>query len=171
MAMLMMALAAGTAVYSHEQQSQAAEDQGEALNEAEKARQSDMERAMQQQAEAATEEMNAAHRASLNDMATLEAIAGEFGGGNTVSRARAVTALQHNENLATVTANGRRSVAEIGYASRASQFNTRNQLSSIQTPSKVGLALQIANAGAQAYGSYETNQRLDKLASKGATIK
>ncbi|MFN3914735.1 MAG: hypothetical protein ACK4K3_07430 [Aquabacterium sp.] len=162
----MFGLSAGSAFMNYEAQVDAAENQGQALVDAENARQADLARQMQQQAEAATEEMNAANRQAIADMATLDAVAGEYGLGRSVSRERAVMGVQQGETMATIRANGRRNLAEIGYGARASQANTRAQLKAIPVPSKVGLALQIGSAAAQSYGGYKTNQRLDKLAAQ-----
>lgn len=162
-------LTSATAVYQHQEGVKTAERQSEALSLQEGLTQMDLERKQAQQREADAEEMNAAHRSALSDLASLDAIAGEYGGGKTAERGRAVLGVQQGETLATVGANSRKGLAEASYASIASKRNTIAQIRSIQAPSRVGTALSIANAGAQAYGSYQTQSKLNDLASKGKT--
>lgn len=154
---------------AHESQVDAAENQSEALSKAENLRQMDMERQMNQQAAAATDEMNAAHRAALSDMATLDTIAGEYGGGNTATRGRAVAGVQQGEGLATIAANARNGLSEIGYAAQASRTNSLAQIRSIQTPSQVGTLLAMGSQAAAGANASQQNAKLDKLAAAGKT--
>lgn len=166
---IMTAMAIGSAYMAHEGQVQAAESQSEALAKQEDLRQMDIERQASEQREIASQEMNAANRQAIADMATFDTIAGEYGGGNSTSRERAVMAVQRDETLATINSNGRRGMAEIGYAARASRNNALSQIGSIQGPSQVGTLLSIGSAAVGGYNNYQNNQRLDKLASQKAT--
>lgn len=158
-------LTAGTTVMQHQAGVRAAEKQGEALVKADALRQSDLERQLNQQQAQGAEEMNAAHRAALSDNATLDALAGEYGGGATVDRARAVGGLQQGETLATISANSRNGLAETGYTSISSRQNTLSQLRAIQAPSQVGTALAIASNGVNAYGQVQNfNKQNDRAA-------
>ncbi|KGM41695.1 hypothetical protein JY96_20945 [Aquabacterium sp. NJ1] len=152
---------------AHKEGVKAAENQSEALSKAEDMRQADLSRQMEQQNAAAADEMHAAHKAALADMATLDTISGEYGGGNTVSRGRSVQQLQQDENLATVNANNRNAMAEIGQASIASRQNALSQIKAITAPSKVGTMLQIGTQAMGAYNQSQQQSKLDKMASQG----
>lgn len=165
----MAALTVASTYASHEAQVQAAEGQSEALAKQEDLRQMDIERQAAEQREVATQEMNAANRAALADMATFDTIAGEYGGGNSTSRERNVMGVQRDETLATISSNARRGMAEIGYAARASRNNALSQIGAIRGPSQIGTLLSIGAAGVGAYNTMKTNERLDNLASQKAT--
>ncbi len=168
---VMAVMAIASTYMAHEAQVEGAEAQSEALAKQEDLRQMDIERQASEQREIATQEMNAANRAAIADMATFDTIAGEYGGGNSTSRERAVMAVQRDETLATISSNGRRGMAEIGYAAQASRNNTLSQIGAIRGPSQVGTLLSIGGQAVGAYGNYQQNQRLDKLASQKATVK
>ncbi len=165
----MAVLTVASTYMAHEGQVQAAEGQSEALAKQEDLRQMDIERQASEQREIASQEMNTANRQAIADMATFDTIAGEYGGGNTTSRERNVMGVQRDENLATIGSNGRRGMAEIGYAAQASRNNTLSQIGAIKGPSQIGTLLSIGGQVAGAYGSYQQNQRLDKLAPQKAT--
>lgn len=166
----MAGLAIAGTLEAHKAGVKAAENQSEALSKAADLKQADLDRQMLQQGAANAEEMNAAHRSALNDMATLDTLSGEYGGGNTVARGRSVLQIQQDETLATVGANARNGLAEIGHASIASDQNALSQIRAIQYPSKVGTMLQI---GTQALGAYNNSQQQDKLdlAAQGRTTR
>lgn len=165
-----LGLTAGSTYMQHEAGVKAAENQSEALTKQDAFRQMDLERQMQQQNAQAADEMNAAHRSALSDMATLNAIAGEFGGGATAERGKAVSNIQAGETLATVGSNARNGLAETGYAASSSRENTLAQIRSIQGPSQIGTLLSLGAQATGSYNSYQTNKRLDKLASEGKTV-
>ena len=154
---------------AHKAGVKAAEQQSQALSQAADLRQADLDRQMLQQGAASAEEMNAAHRSAMSDMATLDTLSGEYGGGNTVARGRSVLAAQQDETLATVGANARNGLAEIGHASIASNQNALSQIRAIQAPSRAGTMLQIGSQAVSAYNMSQQNAKLDKLASGGTT--
>lgn len=165
---MMATMAIASTYMAHEGQVQAAEGQSDALAKQEDLRQMDIARQASEQREVAAQEMSAANRQAIADMATFDTIAGEYGAGNTTSRARNVMGVQRDETLATIGSNGRRGMAEIGYAAQASRNNTLSQIGSIRGPSQVGTLLSIGSQVAGAYGSYQQNQRLNDIASKTA---
>lgn len=165
----MAVMAIASTYMAHEAQVDGAEAQSEALAKQEDLRQMDIERQASEQREIATQEMNAANRAAIADMATFDTIAGEYGGGQSTSRERAVMAVQRDETLATISSNGRRGMAEIGYAAQASRNNTLSQIGSIKGPSQVGTLLAIGGQAVKAIGTYEQNQWLNDRAAKNAT--
>ena len=166
---IMTTMAIAGTYMAHEAQVQGAESQSEALAKAEDLRQMDIERQASEQREAASQEMNAANRQAIADMATFDTIAGEYGGGNSTSRERSVIGVQRDETLATISSNARRGMAEIGYAAQASRNNTLSQIGAIKGPSQIGTLLSIGSQAVGGYNNYQTNQRLDKLAAQKAT--
>jgi hypothetical protein len=171
LAVVSTAVMAGTAYTAHEQGVKAAENQSDALSKAEDMRQADMARQMEQQNAAAADELNAAHRAALSDMSTLDTLAGEMGGGGTASRARSVAGIQQDETLATIGHNATNGLAEIGFTAKASHENALSQIRGIQAPSQVGTLLAIGSAGLNGYNNYQQGQKLDKLAAQGKQVK
>jgi hypothetical protein len=165
MTIAMAALAIGSAYMGHEQQVKSAEAQGEAIQQANDLQQMDLERQRNQQQAKSAEEANAAHRAAFADMATLDAIAGEYGGGATANRGRAVMGVQQGETLATINSNARNGLTETSYASVASLKNAQSSANAIRAPSQLEGLLTIGAAAGQSWNNYETGQRLDKMAS------
>lgn len=155
----------------HEAQVDMAEKQGQAIAEANALQQMDLARQRDQQLAQATDQTNEAHRQALADMATLDAIAGEFGGGNTANRGRAVLGVQQGETLATIGTNALNGLTETAFASRAAYRNASSQIRSIRAPSQLEGLLTIGSAALSSYNNYQTNQKLDKLASEGKTVK
>lgn len=165
----MAGLAIASTLMAHEAGVDAAESQTEALAKQEDLRQMDIERQASEQREIANQEMNAANRQAIADMATFDTIAGEYGGGNSTTRERNVIGVQRDETLATIASNARNGMAEIGFAAKASRNNALSQISAVKGPSQVGTLLAIGGQAVGAYNSYQTNQRLDKLAAQKAT--
>ncbi|MGQ0596756.1 virion core protein, T7 gp14 family [Aquabacterium sp.] len=165
----MAGLTIASTLLAHEEGVKAAENQSEALSKAEDMRQADLSRQMDQQNAAAADEMHTAHKAALANMATLDTLSGEYGGGNTASRERSVLQLQQEEDLATVNANNRNALAEIGQSSIASRQGTLSQIKAIKAPSQLGTMLQIGSQAAGAYNQSQQQSKLDKLAAQGKT--
>lgn len=151
-------LAAGSAVAQHEQ----ARNQGNKMADAAKREneliQADLDRQASQQDAAARAEMNEANRKALRDTALFDVVAGEYGGGASVDRARTIGNLQSSENLATISANARNAQGETGFRRLASLGSTQSRLAAINRPSILGTALQIGGAGLNAYGGYKASQ-------------
>jgi len=88
-------------------------------------------------------------------MATLDAIAGEYGGGASVDRSRAVMGIQSSEELATIASNAKGKLNESAAAGYARNARAASQLRSIQRPSLAATGLQIGAAALDAYGRYD----------------
>jgi hypothetical protein len=128
--------------------------------------QNDLARQTEQQDAAGRAQMNDANRKALHDSALFDAVAGEYGGGNSVDRARAVGGLQQSEQLATIASNTRTAQGETAFQSLATMVNAQGRLNSLQYPSWIGTGLQIAGAGANAYAQHDQLTRAPKPTTK-----
>ena len=99
--------------------------------------------------------MNAAARKALQDAALFDVVAGEYGGGNSIDRARTIGNLQANETLATIAANARNAQSETGFRRLATLDQTQAKLAAINRPSVLGTALKIGGAAAGAYAQWD----------------
>lgn len=150
-----LGLTAGGLVMQHNSQADAAEKEGAAIKRNLELQQMDSARQMDQLATQGAEEMNAAARQAMADMAGLDAIAQEYGGGNTVERTKSIQTIQADEQLATIGANARGGIFESAFQATAAQERAKSQLASIRTPSRAATVLQIGAAAGNSYGSYK----------------
>lgn len=116
--------------------------------------QMDLERQNEQQRQAAAGQMNEHAQRLMKDNALFDVVTGEYGGGNTADRSRAVSGVQAGEQLATIAGNAQSALQENSFASTAASTRANAQLSSIQRPSIFGTALQIGAGAVNAYGGY-----------------
>lgn len=151
-------IAAGGAVAQHEQARSQGNRMADAADRENDLMQADLQRQADQQDAAARAEMNEANRKAIHDAALFDVVAGEYGGGNSVNRARSIGNLQANENLATIAANARTTQSETGFKRLSTLDMANSKLAAIAQPSVVGTALQIAGAGANAYAGYRSSQ-------------
>jgi hypothetical protein len=151
-------LAIVSAAAQYDMQRKAANAQADAVNKA--ATQEQMNLAIQQgqQGEAAAQQVNEHARAAQRDAATMAAISGEYGGGNTTDRLATVQGIQQDERLATIQRNVQFEAQNSSLASMSIESNKNARLASIQQPSKVAAALQIGGAMATSYAKYTANQ-------------
>lgn len=108
-------------------------------------KENDRRRQQDEAFQAATQETNELARQAQADMALFDTIAGEYGGGNTVDRARTVQGIQTAERYATVASNARSGFSQLGFEGLMNVERTRTQLNGIQRPSLAGTALQIGS--------------------------
>lgn len=149
----MAVIAAATAVYTHKQMADAAEQQHEAITKNLQLQTEDSTRQSQQQASAAAAQLNDQNRQAMKDSALADAVTGEYGGGRTTDRGSAVASIQNSEALASIQNNSQTAQSEIGFQARAAHARAVAQIGAIQKPSNIGTALTIAGAGASAYNA------------------
>lgn len=154
----MLAISAISAAAQHDSQRKTANTQADALKRTDELAQMDTARMQSQQAAQGAEEMNQAARSMQADLAALDTIAGEYGGGNTATRTRSTMGVQASEKLATIASNAKAGLNEASAGAFAARSRTNSQLRSIQGPSMVNTALQIGNAGVEAYDQYKTTK-------------
>jgi hypothetical protein len=154
-----MAISAASAYSSYRAQSDSAKQQTRALQKEGDLQQMDLARQAQQQAEAGTDDMNAAARAAQADLATFDVIAGEFGGGNSAERARTIQEVQQGEHLATISRNASTGMSETAFSANAARERNLSQLRSVRAPSKLAMGLQIAGAAVDTYSTYKQRTR------------
>ena len=151
LAYIAFAAAAAGAVAQHDQARSTGNKMADAAKRENELIQADLTRQSDQQDAAARAEMNAANRKAMQDAALFDVVAGEYGGGNSVDRARTLGNLQANENLATIAANARTGQSETGFRRLATLDQAQAKLAGINRPSVLGTALQIGGAAVNAY--------------------
>jgi len=142
------ALSAATAQDSGRRQ---ANQQSDALKDAAYLQGNDLQRQQSQEASAAADQMNAHAQEAHADMARAQAIAGEYGGGNTADRGLAVLGNQQGAELATVASNAGKVDEQTRFDNLSSNRRLSSQLASIQRPSAFGTTLTIGGAAVNAY--------------------
>jgi hypothetical protein len=139
----------------HNAQSEQAENEGAAIKRNTELQALDSARQQDQIAAQGAEEMNASARQAHADMAGLDAIAQEYGGGNSVDRTRTIQSIQADEQLATIRANARGGIFESAFQATAARERAQSQLRAIRTPSSAGTYLQIGAALTNSYTNYK----------------
>lgn len=150
----MLAISAASALVSYDQQSQMADAQAEGIKRQRDLQLNDLARQGEQQREADAAQMNEAAKRSARDMAAFDVMAGEYGSGNSMERARATMGVQAGENMATLAGNARTAAGENSFSSLATKTRSSAQLASIAQPSAIGTALKIGGA----YANYSSMQ-------------
>lgn len=138
------AASAGASYYSGTKN---AEAQKNGIELDDKLQQQDFARQQDQQREAAAAQMNEHARRAFKDASLFDVVAGEFGGGNSTDRARAVSGIQTGEQLATLSKNAGNALAEGTLQANAAHMQSLAKLNTVQRPSALGLGLQLASIG------------------------
>jgi len=156
MLLISAAMSAGSAVVAHQGQEAQADYTDQANDIArdqfaldEDLQRMDGERQRQQQYQQDASEMNAHEAEAMRERATLEALLGEYGAGNTGDRRLATLGVRQGQDLATLTDNASKRQQELGFSESAAIGSTRGKLASLrpsERPSKLGLGLQIGSA-------------------------
>jgi len=97
-------------------------------------------------------EVNAHQLEAMRERATLDALLGEYGIGNTGDRRLAALGIAQGQDLATVRDNATRGQAELGLAESADVASIRSRVTGLpvaQRPSGAGLALGLAGSALQ----------------------
>lgn len=155
-----LALTAASGAASYDQGRSNANKQTDALNKQADLQANDLARARDQQSEAAAQQMNESARKAFHDTSLFDAVAGEYGGGNTADRTRTIGEIQQGEQLATIAGNARTAQSETSFQQLATLSQANSRMASIQRPSLFGTALQIGGAAVSAYGNYKAQTRV-----------
>lgn len=150
-----LALSAATAGISYDNSRKTAKDQADAIKRGDELNMMDTARQQSQQAAQGAEAMSQAARRAQAEMASLDTIAGEYGGGVSADRSRSTLGVQQGEELATISSNARSGLNESSAGAYASRSRANSQLRSIQGPSLAMTALQIGQAGLSTWDRYE----------------
>lgn len=150
-----LAITAVSAAAAHDQQRRSSNIAQDNLDRQQDLEQNDLARQQVQIHEAATAEANEHARRASADMALFDAVAGEYGGGNSVNSNRAAMGIQQGEGLATIQRNASLQSSEAGFASLASRVRYQGASASIERPSWLQTGLKIGGAAATAYGQYK----------------
>ena len=104
LALIIAGISAAGAAYQYDQANESAGIQQSNLEKDEQAARLALERQEEQARQQAMADMNEANRAAVRANALFDAVAGEYGGGTSVDRQRAVGSVQTGEDLATMAA-------------------------------------------------------------------
>lgn len=156
--MASLAITAATTAASLDTQRKTGNQQADAIQKSQDLQDLDAARQQTELASQGAEAMNEGARRTQSQMATLDAISGEYGGGLTADRSRAVMGLQNSENLATVASNAKSAMNEAAAGSYASRARSQSQMAAIQRPSVALAGLQIGGAALDAYNRYDANR-------------
>lgn len=149
--------AAGSAVQYSASKRQANAYQLQLENDA-KTQQAALGRQAEQEARAGAGEMNEVARKALADRALFDVVAGEYGEGNSVDRARTIGSIQADERIATIQDNYGASASERGFQATDLRRSAQDRMASISRPSWLGTGLRIAGAATNAYTDYRAGQ-------------
>lgn len=150
-----LALSAVSAGASYDSGRKTANQQADAIKTANDLQALDTAREQSQLAQQGAEQTNDAERRSQAYLATLDAIAGEYGGGASVDRGRAVAGIQASEEMATIASNAKGKLNESSASAFARNVRTSAQLRAIQRPSLAATGLQIGGAALDAYNRFD----------------
>jgi hypothetical protein len=156
---LTLAAQAGSAVVQHQGQKAQADYTDKANDIARKqfsieedTQRMDGERQRMQEYQEAASEVNAFQAEAMREQATLDALIGESGGGNTGTRQLATLGTRQGQDLATLSSNFTKRQAEMGFQQSAAIGSTRAKASTLrpgERPSMLGTGLTIAGATLQ----------------------
>lgn len=153
-----LAITAASTAASLDTQRKTGNQQADAIQKAQDLQALDAARQQTELGSQGAEAMNDAARRSQAQLATLDAISGEYGGGLTADRGRAVAGLQSSENLATVSSNSKSAMNEAAAGAYANQARSQSQLNAIQRPSVALAGLQLGASALDAYNRYDANR-------------
>jgi hypothetical protein len=140
------------ALLSFYSQYQTASAQASAIEDQANRQQGDRQRVEDEAARRANAEMNEVARQRQADLALFDAVAGEYGGGASVSRGRAVRSVQAGERAETIRSNASGTMSQLGFEGRSLQSQANSRLAAIDQPSILETGLQIGSAYLQ-YGA------------------
>lgn len=156
----MLAISAGTAVYSAEQQGKAADRQQEIINAGDALEKGRLRTQMEQQNENAQEQQGRRTLEAIQEEGRLRAIGAETGlWGTSFDRAAQMVENSRDTDLAAIETGRLRANDQTHAEGMAQSIQTRNQMNGIRRPSRIGTGLQIAGAGASAYADYQREQQ------------
>jgi hypothetical protein len=168
LALASLALTTASTISSVDAQRSTANKQADAARTSGNLQEMDIARQADQQAQADAAEMNAHAKQAAHDAALFDVVAGEYGGGATQDRNRAVAGVQVGEQMATISGNAMNAQGESKFASMASRMRTNAQLASIQQPNYLGAALQLGAAGVNTYGTVKAIKAREAAAEESA---
>lgn len=160
---VLLALQVAQAGASYESQRQTASASADAIRKSTAMAQADLVRQQSQIDAQARQQLNAHARQAARDMALFDVVTGEFGGGNSASRARAVSEVQQGEDQSTIATNRDNAQMENRFASLATKARADGQLASIRQPSLFETGLSIASAALD----YQTRSNAKKVPLSG----
>lgn len=158
-----LAISSVQAVAQYSGQKSQANAQARAIQADRDAARMDAQREQQQAYEASAAEVNAYEAEARRRMATFDVIAGEAGGGGSLSRQRAAIGVQQGQDLATLQSNSRKTQQEIGFGDLAAGQRASSNMAAIRQPSLLEAGLTIAGAG---IGQYTKTQERKNYAGR-----
>ena len=126
--------------------SSAASAQAQAVSEQQARQETDRQRRVAETRRQAAAEANEEARRRQADLALFDVVAGEYGGGASVSRARSVREVQASERMATLQGNESAALGQLGADGVSIQRQASSRLAAIDRPNPFVTALQIGTA-------------------------
>jgi len=143
---LMLLASSASAIAQHQAASDAADNQAKAIQQTRDLERMDATRQQQLAYEAAAGEANAHAMQANKDMASFEALAGESGGGLSMTRGLTTMGIQNGQDMATLASNSRTKGGDIAMGDIASGVRATSSMASVQRPSSLQTGLTIAGA-------------------------
>lgn len=152
-----LAISAGSALYGHQQQNQAAKQQQAAILKSAEMQNIQTAQVYEQQNQAAMAESSQRHIQWLQDLGRLRTAGAESGlMGATENRLENEASAAAERDLATIESNRLKGTQQTASTGVAQQRQADADLKSIQHPSLIGTGLQIAGAAVNAGQSYNS---------------
>lgn len=151
------AVSAGSALVQYQSSSNQAEVASDMAKTEADERRSEGEMQRRQEYEQAASEVNAYQAQAMKERAAVDALLGEYGGGNTANRKLSTLGIQQGQDLATLASNASKKQTELSMSERADLYSIRSKAAATPRPSVLGTGLTIASAGLS-YG-----RRMDEI--------
>jgi hypothetical protein len=147
-------------VVAYNRQADAIANNQQAIAENYAAEQMSLQRASGQVQEQAADQMSERALETRRQLAFIQTVAAEYGGGNSADRLAHESVFNAGRDLTTIGLNRDNSLAEIGFNSQAAARGARNQMRSQSDslgspPSTAGTLLKIGSTGLDIYSRYQ----------------
>lgn len=143
--------AAASSIAGFVGQKQQAKAQEMAAQDAYIANQSALDQQQLQQNERASQQMSARALEAMRERGRLRAIAAEIGGGNSTDRLMGEVNLTESTDMATIERNRAMAESQSQLQKKGMQAQAQGQINTSNRPSALGLALDLAGTGLNAY--------------------
>lgn len=150
-----MAITAMSAGAAYENGRKTANGQADAIKRADELQAMDTVRQQSQIAAQGAEATHKSVQAAQASLASFDAIAGEYGSGNSVDRSRSTLGIQSSEATATVQGNAVAALNESAVSAYANRSRNLSQLGAISRPSVMLAGLQIGGAALEGYDRFD----------------
>lgn len=135
-----------------------ANTQADTINANNAAEHMDAQRTEDQLAGATAEQMSMRAIEARKNLARIQTLNGEGGGGATGDRLANESAFNANQDQATIGDNFKKQASQLAFGGAAASRSAQSQMASIRQPSLLGTGLTIAGQGIGTYNDYQRTQ-------------